>query len=245
MTTSEAARILSVSSDTVLKWVRAGKIEAYRTPGGHARIPINAVNELLADRSKMARRASGITQLSSFRYCWEFNSSSDGIDPSCVSCLAYRSRALRCYELREKDGSGTPIHHYCRERCQDCEYYRIVSTVNKSVLIVSPGRKWIDEIVKYAKESGIFVEGATSEYECAVRINAMRPDFVVIDCGFGSARTRRFYRHISEDNRLPMTRIILASRTARSREYCDEEIFGWISKPFSFEQLRSMIHSVK
>ena len=45
-TTTEAANLLSVSPDTVLKWVRAGKIESYRTPGGHSRIPSEAVARL-------------------------------------------------------------------------------------------------------------------------------------------------------------------------------------------------------
>ena len=45
-TTSEAARLLSVSADTVLKWVKADKIDSYRTPGGHARIPKAAVDAI-------------------------------------------------------------------------------------------------------------------------------------------------------------------------------------------------------
>ena len=44
LTTSQAAKILSVSPDAVLKWARAGKIEAYRTPGGHFRIPKSALS---------------------------------------------------------------------------------------------------------------------------------------------------------------------------------------------------------
>ena len=46
-TTSQAAKLLSVSPDTVLRWVKAGKISSYRTPGGHARIPADAVAALL------------------------------------------------------------------------------------------------------------------------------------------------------------------------------------------------------
>ena len=50
-TTSQAAKLLSVSADTVLKWVKAGKINSYRTPGGHYRIPADAVETLLPARS--------------------------------------------------------------------------------------------------------------------------------------------------------------------------------------------------
>lgn len=38
LTTGEAARSLHVTSMAVLKWIRAGKLNAYRVPGGHYRI---------------------------------------------------------------------------------------------------------------------------------------------------------------------------------------------------------------
>ena len=37
-TTGQAARLCSVTPDTVLKWIKAGRIEAQRTAGGHYRI---------------------------------------------------------------------------------------------------------------------------------------------------------------------------------------------------------------
>ncbi|WP_457826562.1 MerR family transcriptional regulator, partial [Staphylococcus aureus] len=43
LTTSQAARLLAVSPDTVLKWVRAGKVKSYRTLGGHFRIPLSEI----------------------------------------------------------------------------------------------------------------------------------------------------------------------------------------------------------
>lgn len=38
LTTGEVARFLHVTSMAVLKWIRAGKLNAYRVPGGHYRI---------------------------------------------------------------------------------------------------------------------------------------------------------------------------------------------------------------
>src|SRR5512138_3937052 len=37
-TTFEAARLLSVSLPTVVNWIKARKLKAHRTPGGHRRI---------------------------------------------------------------------------------------------------------------------------------------------------------------------------------------------------------------
>lgn len=244
-TTSEAARLLSVSSDTVLKWVRAGKIKSYRTPGGHARIPVEAINAILPD-SKMAIRPVPQEELSpSFKYCWEFNSGIHGLNPECRECIAYLSRARRCYEIRSASGISLPPNSYCRDNCEYCEYYRLMYTHEKAVLIVSQGKEWLNAVVEQSRNYGMHVETAASEYECAMRVNAIRPDVVVVDCGYGAARTRQFCRHIREDERLPMVRIILASKVARIKDYCEDEIFGWISRPFTFDQLRAMIDGIE
>ena len=44
LTTTQAAKLLSVTPDTVLKWVKAGKVKSYRTLGGHFRIPLSELN---------------------------------------------------------------------------------------------------------------------------------------------------------------------------------------------------------
>jgi excisionase family DNA binding protein len=41
ITTGEAAAIFDVDSDTVLRWIKSGKIPAIRTLGGHYRINRN------------------------------------------------------------------------------------------------------------------------------------------------------------------------------------------------------------
>ena len=37
--THEVARLLSVDAGTVIRWVDAGRLASFRTPGGHRRIP--------------------------------------------------------------------------------------------------------------------------------------------------------------------------------------------------------------
>jgi excisionase family DNA binding protein len=37
-TTTEAARILRVSNQTIRNYIYSGKIKSYRTPGGHHRV---------------------------------------------------------------------------------------------------------------------------------------------------------------------------------------------------------------
>ena len=46
LSTSEAARILRVSSKTVSRWAKDGKIPHITTLGGHRRFPEHVVNDL-------------------------------------------------------------------------------------------------------------------------------------------------------------------------------------------------------
>jgi excisionase family DNA binding protein len=47
MTTSDVARYCSVSNDGVLKWIKAGKLRAFATPGGHYRISAEDFRDFL------------------------------------------------------------------------------------------------------------------------------------------------------------------------------------------------------
>ena len=46
-TTHEVSRICGVAPITVGRWVRAGKLKAFRTAGGHRRIPASSLDEFL------------------------------------------------------------------------------------------------------------------------------------------------------------------------------------------------------
>lgn len=49
-TTREAAQKLGVSLRTVQLWVESGVLKAWKTDGGHRRLPLSAVNELIEQR---------------------------------------------------------------------------------------------------------------------------------------------------------------------------------------------------
>ncbi|MBP6421868.1 MAG: response regulator [Propionivibrio sp.] len=56
-TTREAAQMLGVSLRTVQLWVESGVLSAWKTDGGHRRLPMSAVNELVQKR--MGKNQSG------------------------------------------------------------------------------------------------------------------------------------------------------------------------------------------
>lgn len=49
-TTREAADMLHVSLRTVQLWVEAGVLRAWKTDGGHRRLPLSSVKELIQER---------------------------------------------------------------------------------------------------------------------------------------------------------------------------------------------------
>ena len=129
LTTFEAADILSVTPDSILKWIKSGKLEARRTPGGHYRIPRQNVELLLKKSEQKVSRYTGLSE-SKNKYCWEFNSDQTNCNSDCDNCVVYKSRALRCYEM-----SNLPVEHgylknYCTSTCENCDYYKFVMSRN-------------------------------------------------------------------------------------------------------------------
>ena len=49
LSTGDVARLLHVTPVCVLRWIRAGKLSAYRVPGGHFRVARFAFRRFLAD----------------------------------------------------------------------------------------------------------------------------------------------------------------------------------------------------
>lgn len=52
LTTAEAARLLGVVVSTMQLWLEKGLLASWKTPGGHRRVRLSAVTQLLADRGK-------------------------------------------------------------------------------------------------------------------------------------------------------------------------------------------------
>ncbi|MFH1755212.1 MAG: helix-turn-helix domain-containing protein [Candidatus Latescibacterota bacterium] len=241
LTTTQAAKLLSVSPDTVLKWVKAGKVKSYRTLGGHFRIPADGLN---LPPSESAAQSGQSTHPPSFQYCWEYLAGDGEIKNECKDCITYRSRASRCYELKDLPGEFGCLNLLCDTDCSDCEYFKIVSDQGINVLVLSDTRQLVKDMDSTGYSNAIRIRFATCEYEAAVMIQDFRPDYIVIDCALGKSRTAAICGSLFSDIRIPVARIILSSKTKQLKDYCDREVFGWIQKPFSVAQLKECIHGV-
>jgi molybdopterin-binding protein len=63
LTPRQAAEKLGISYPAVKHWILAGRIHTVKTPGGHHRIPIDALEEFLPVAQKSSPRISGRNQL--------------------------------------------------------------------------------------------------------------------------------------------------------------------------------------
>jgi excisionase family DNA binding protein len=60
LTTAQAAARLGVAPNSVMNWVDAGLLRAWRTPGGHRRISATSVQAMIEERQRQAAAAQAI-----------------------------------------------------------------------------------------------------------------------------------------------------------------------------------------
>ena len=114
----------------------------------------------------------------------------------------------------------------------------------QSVLILCESRKILTDRSKLDFVNDLQVRFVEDEYECSYLVEKFRPDFIIIDVAYGRKRTEAFCNNLYNDPRIPVVRLILASPIMDFQEYCDNEIFGWIKKPFTLEELKNCIKGI-
>ncbi len=95
LTTTEAAKLLCVSPDTVLKWVKAGKVKSRRTLGGHFRIPSTELSLFTSQQSLDVEDNHSPLASQTHQYCWEFLAAGGPTKTECEDCITYRSTRPR------------------------------------------------------------------------------------------------------------------------------------------------------
>jgi excisionase family DNA binding protein len=206
LSTGKVARVLSVTPDTVLKWIKLGRLPAVRTAGGHYRVAPEDIDRLVGgdEGPDTASEATG------FVHCWEYYGTDGTASGRCLDCLVYRAQAIRCYEMSGLEPESGYAGVHCTTSCEECEYYRNVARPSRRVLIVSPSPDLRQRLGEGGADSALELEFASSEYECAAICAEFRPDYVVID-GALSRRTREsLCSHLAADRRIPGVTIVFA-----------------------------------
>ncbi|MBI5501305.1 MAG: excisionase family DNA-binding protein [Deltaproteobacteria bacterium] len=244
LTTGEAARVCAVTPDTVLKWIRSGRLKAQRTVGGHHRIRRQDLDRAIGTEAQFESRAeeAGAT-VAPLRYCWEYNGGGRLLE-ACRECAVYRMRAHRCYEVVQHARAVGHKKAFCRKTCADCEYYRLVHLQAANVLTITDNERLVRHLQETATRARFNVEFANCEYTCSAAVDRFRPDFVVIDCSLGRDVVRDMIEHLQVDPRIPGVRVILAVEPGEVVSGCDKGVFARIEKPFSGDDLATCVSAV-
>jgi excisionase family DNA binding protein len=238
LTTGEAAKLCSVTPDTVLKWVRAGKVSAQKTPGGHNRIPVSALTTLNT-RSPLSREQ----RLGDppYQFCWEFHTAAGMIPDGCQKCVVYRSRSRRCYEMTSLPADAGYVGLYCKGNCEVCEYFKMVRGQRPNVLVITDRASLRESLQESSAEADFNLKVADCEYRCSMLVERFRPDYVVIDCAIGAERSGEFARLLYEDSRIPFVRIVLAGQRMDLPKECDRMVYALIGRNFTIATLSQLI----
>ncbi|UCE67240.1 MAG: helix-turn-helix domain-containing protein [Candidatus Zixiibacteriota bacterium] len=242
VSTGKAAELCSVTPDTVLKWIKSGKLAANRTPGGHYRIHRETLLEIIESGSLHAH-IDTIKQ--PFQFCWEYYERNGGYEYECHECIVYRSRALRCYEMIQLPSESGHAKLHCHGACYDCEYYRVVKGQQLNVLLIAGQEDLKKEIESNASKADYNLQIAESEYRCSMIVENFRPDYVIIDCSIGKKECGNFTRHLYEDPRLPYVKIILVGDSHDIPSECNGLIFAVMKEPFTLFKLENLIGLAK
>ncbi len=183
LTTGQAAKRCSVTPDTVLKWIKKGRLNATRTAGGHYRIHPDELSTQEPRKSEPAVRSMDLPGgMPHFQYCWEYNSKGGTLSEECTDCIVYRTRAYRCYEVIKLAAEVGHSRYYCKKSCDDCEYFNQVHRDTTNVLVVSDNDMLNAALRRNAEGEPLNFEFANCEYTCSAMVETFRPDYAVIDC---------------------------------------------------------------
>jgi len=241
LTTGEAAELCGVATDTVLRWVKSGRLRAEKTAGGHYRIPASEIAPLIGTPTGRTVTRQQATPL----HCWEYLCPEGSVRSECRECIVYRSRTALCFQLAE---CGADIGHAkrnCRTSCEECVYYRRVSGLPANVLVITPDPASMAELSASEK---LRVRFARSAYEASAIIQDFQPGFAIVDSGLEVSEEAELINCLVNDLRLPGLRVILAvrSRARRKAVPCFKEgiVVGVLPKPFDVSCVESLVNCI-
>lgn len=243
LTTGQAARMCSVKPDTVLKWIKRGRLQATRTAGGHFRVERSNVLELITQSASGAATCEEPPTLCSRpKHCWEFMTNSPGTE--CQECVVYRVHALWCFRLVNLiEGTGH-AKRFCGGPCVDCPYYRRVHGLPTNVLVITRDEVLIHEL---AKREGACIDFriARRGYDASAIINVFRPAFVVFDQAILESLGVALLDALASDPRTAGAKIVVAVRKgAIGFRIESKAVFATVEEPFSADEIVAMINRI-
>ena len=241
LTTGQAAKLCSVTPDTILKWIKKGRLRGVRTAGGHYRIERRELEPLVVSPRPSASPSQQLPACYSQNvHCWEYLSDRGEIRDECRQCVVYRVRAARCFLMAEMEADVGHALKFCQGSCEDCAYYRRVKSLAANVLVVSRDDALIDAIER-EQDGSITLRFARSAYEASMIVQGFRAELVVVDQDLVAAEGGRLLECLSGDPRLPAVKIVLAVPRGPAGVVGDQAmrdaVWHVVEKPFELRQI--------
>lgn len=220
LTTGQAAKLCAVTPDTVLKWIKKGRLKATRTAGGHYRVAVPDLRPFMAGFGQQETALATVpvrAPLSSQERtepandsvpCWEYLSVNGTVQEECKQCVVYRVRATRCFLMAGLEGDVGHSKQFCKGSCDDCVYYRRLQGGSAPVLFITADQS-LERQIECFEEGSVILRFARNGYEASALVQDFRPEILIIDLedlpdqGFGLLDS------IAADPRLPHVRVIL------------------------------------
>ena len=243
--TGDAARLCSVNPDTVLKWIKKGRLAATRTAGGHYRIkqhdlaafvPLQAISDVL-----------GVEPLASDHRplrCWEYLNRPGAVRDECRKCVVYQIRAAWCFRVATSLGCEIgQKQSFCATSCEDCTYYRRASGQATNVLVITSDNELVDDLG--GGDDTLALRFARNAYEASAMIGTFHAAFVVVDQDVIANNQPDLLDCLIADPRLPGVRIILGvskGRGARIKAPLENGFVSAIEKPFGRDRIAEVVN---
>jgi excisionase family DNA binding protein len=245
LTTGQAAKLCSVTADTVLKWIKRGRITARRTAGGHYRIERREIEPLIVSphpaECPSLEMAEGDPQ---GLHCWEYLSDRGTVRDQCRQCVVYRVRAARCFLMAGLEADVGHAREFCQGTCEECVYYRWVNGLLTNVLIITPDDDLTDRLVT-EDSNNVTLRFARNGYEASAIVQSFQAAFVVVDQDVLRGAGAVLLSSLCRDARLPGVKIILAvapgEGNARGDDAPREGVWAVLEKPISLRRIGAAI----
>jgi excisionase family DNA binding protein len=192
LTTGQAAKLCAVTPDTVLKWIKKGRLQATRTAGGHYRVALPDLEPFMAGFGQKVPvpqvglpvatipSQDGTKDDGEEVPCWDFLSENGEIREACRQCVVYRVKATRCFLMAGLDTDVGHAHQFCEGSCEDCVYFRRIQGMSTQVLFISADEELVSR-VEWVGDDSVSLRFARNGYEASALIQEFRPEIAIID----------------------------------------------------------------
>jgi len=241
LTTGKAAQLCAVKPDTVLKWIKKGRLPASRTVGGHYRVEERDVLQALAQGhvSDEPKEESSALCGRPMR-CWEYMNNGPGTE--CRECVVYKVHATWCFRLVQQLRGAGHAARFCGSSCQECPYYRRVQEQATNVLVITRDENLIRDLAAKENESIAF-RFARRGYDASAIIAVFRPAYVIFDQVVLDSLGVALLEALASDPRTKGARILVAVRkggmAVRIRG-CS--VYATVQEPFQAEEIVAIVN---